>query len=454
MFDAAIEGYYSRYSLSKWDFSIGNEAYQSSIINGLPGLARIMTPTLANGLTIDNGYDLRASCRGGNIGSGLREANNALLDPATTRRSGTVWVIVMLGDGGSGASDPVRANGRELIEADPFFDRGIDPVAWASWNGVNNSIRYGRDSGEYGAFGLCPIGNSTEKGVSNSGQLGRPELLDTSERPPRFPYCSDEQPETRHFCEASGGDSRSVGKQCSGQGASQLGKGFAPGSKDTDYVCFADTGTPGDALPGENEGDYNVRRGNIYDVDIGNIGAPTHTGDGTTGPGICDAMYDTDDYAHDWADFVGLSETGAGDEQLPTIFTIGFGLDFAVGRIGDTPGPTADNPDEFLGEELLRYIADVGDNFQIDTDYQQDYREDQVINGTITGPEGFGLRGPCEDQTLVWQTYAGSSDILGEMFEPLPPTQDCGNYYNAPDQARLQLVFDDIASRMFTRLAP
>jgi len=457
MFDAAIEGYYSRYSLSKWD--VGDDDYQNTIRLGMPGLARIMTPPLANGLTIDNGYDLRASCRGGNVGAGLREANNALLDPATTRRSGTVWVIVMLGDGGSGASDPVRANGRELREADPFYDRGIDPAAWASWNGVDNSIRYGRDSGEYGAFGLCPIGNSIEKGISNIGEGGRPELLDTNERPPRFPYCSDEQPETRHFCEPSGGDNRSVGIQCSGQGASQLGKGFAPGSKDantipgTGYVCFADTGTPSDALAGESEGDYNVRRGNIYDVDIGNIGASSHIGDGTTGPGTCSAMYDTDDYAHDWADYVGLSETGAGDEQLPTIFTIGFGLDFANGRIGDILS-TTQNPDEFLGEELLRYIADVGDNFQIDTDYQQDYREDQIIDGTITGPEGFGLRGPCEVQTADSALYASSADILGEMFEPLPPTQDCGNYYNAPDQARLQLVFDDIASRMFTRLAP
>jgi hypothetical protein len=39
------------------------------------------------------------------------------------------------------------------------------------------------------------------------------------------------------------------------------------------------------------------------------------------------------------------------------------------------------------------------------------------------------------------------------MIAPLPPRTDCGNYFNAPSQAKLQAVFDEIASRMFTRLA-
>ncbi len=449
-FDATLEGYYSRYSLSKWD--IQNAPYYGDILSGQPGLASIMTPALGGGLSIDNGYELRASCRGGNIGAGLREANNALLDPATTRRSGAVWVIVMLGDGGSGASDPTRANGLQLTEADPFFDRGLDPAAWDSWNGVSNLSRYGVE-GDYGAFGLCPIGDRT---------AGSTELLMTNEYPPRFPYCSDKQPQSRHFCEPAGGDERTVGKQCFGQGTSTRGMGFAPGSKDNDYICYADTGVPGDALvidgQTEDETSYNVRRGNIYDVDIGDIGNDFNMGNGTTNGGTCNALYDTDDYARDWADYVGLSDTGAGDEQLPTIFTIGFGLDFANGSVGDEPGPVSLNPDEYLGEELLRYIADVGDNFQIDTDYQQDLLQDQSLDGEMAQPETFGLRGPCEDQNIESQDYAiytgNGDDLLQFMFEPLPPTQDCGNYYNAPDQSRLKLVFDDIASRMFTRLAP
>lgn len=437
MFDAALEGYYSRYSLSKWD--ITNDAYYGTILNGAPGLANIMIPSFGGGITVDNSYDLRASCRGTNIGAGLREANNALLDPTTTRRSGTVWVIVMLGDGAAGASDPVRSQGQKLEEAEPFYDRGFNPTNWAPYGGQPSVLRYG-DSGEYGAFGLCPIGN---------GLPGGSELLDTGEFPPRFPYCSDEQPHSRHFCTPAGDDGRNVGKQCVGQGATVYGQGFAPGSKDEDYACFADTGTPGDALPGESEGQYNYRSGNIYDVDI-NIS-------GSSSNGTCDVLYDVDDYARDWADYVGLSKSG-GSEQLPTIFTIGFGLDFPRNSsvVGE-PGPIEDNVEDYLGEELLRYIADVGDNFEIDTDYQQDLLEDERLDGRMFGDEAFGPRGPCEDQNVDSADYTMGYDyasLVAIMVQPMPPTQDCGNYYNAPDQSRLQLVFDDIASRMFTRLAP
>ncbi len=53
----------------------------------------------------------------------------------------------------------------------------------------------------------------------------------------------------------------------------------------------------------------------------------------------------------------------------------------------------------------------------------------------------YGVRGPCERQQVAAGTYS-----------PLPPRESCGNYYNAPNQEQLELVFDDIASRMFTRL--
>ena len=38
---------------------------------------------------------------------------------------------------------------------------------------------------------------------------------------------------------------------------------------------------------------------------------------------------------------------------------------------GDTANQQRDRNADYLGEELLRYIADVGDNFQIDNDYWQ-----------------------------------------------------------------------------------
>ena len=110
----------------------------------------------------------------------------------------------------------------------------------------------------------------------------------------------------------------------------------------------------------------------------------------------------------------------------------------------------------------------MGDNFTVDTDFQQDLKQDRTLDGfmSASGNESFGERGACEDQTIDSGDYTGDDVALrgnsystqdggtGTMIRPLPPRQDCGNYYNAPDQGRLQLVFDDIASRMFTRLAP
>ena len=86
-----------------------------------------------------------------------------------------------------------------------------------------------------------------------------------------------------------------------------------------------------------------------------------------------------------------------GDQLLPTIFTIGFGINYDIGTLADCStamrwAPTSYMPAvaaislparamtqgsqrlrdaDYLGEELLRYIADVGDNFQIDSDYWQ-----------------------------------------------------------------------------------
>lgn len=195
--------------------------------------------------------------------------------------------------------------------------------------------------------------------------------------------------------------------------------------------------------------------GNIYDVDVGFVG--------TESEDTCSLYYDVDDYARDWADYVGLSKSGAA-EQLPTIFTIGFGIHYRSGSPTPNldpsdpnyiPGPAIDNVPDHLGEELLRYIADVGDNSRIDTDYQQDYLDDREkdLDGFLTNGS-FGLRGPCEDPNVKPDVGGTVYSNTTAMIAPLPPRQDCGNYFNAPDEARLQLVFDEIASRMFTRLAP
>ncbi len=187
-------------------------------------------------------------------------------------------------------------------------------------------------------------------------------------------------------------------------------------------------------------------------VDVGNSRYPN-----------CRNEYDVDDYARDWADWIGLAEPpgildipGAEQRsvsQLPTIFTIGFGLNFENGStqckgssIEVNPANLRDNDlEDCLGEELLRYIADVGDNFQIDTDYQQDYLDDNQLNRSLDA-NMWGDRGPCEEQNV------DPTDPLADIVQPLPAGQSCGNYYNAATGLELERVFDDIASRMFTRL--
>jgi hypothetical protein len=382
-------------------------------------------------------YEFWASCRGTNIGAALREGNNALLNPQTVRRFGTIWVMVLLSDGAAGASDPVRRNGRKLNTANPYQDVGGT---------------FGLE-GEYGAYGICPYGTP-----DNPGRLVAPQL---------FPFCSDTEPWTRHACDFR--PLRTLNNQ--------LDALF-----DNDYVRFNDPlfnpvdvsgvltytdPVSGATFAGPQSADdelpWNRANNNLYDLDL----SPADK------PGACHELYDVDDYARDWADYIGLQNLQANETaQLPTIFTIGFGLEFADRDASGTPLNIDDpadavaicqeNAGDCLGEQLLRYIADVGDNNTIDNDFYQDYLEDGAVDGVLFSGS-FGARGSCQrtDQTHASGSYAainGPADALDNdeyfiQWGQLPPQQSCGNYFFAPDGNELQFVFDEIASRMFTRLA-
>ncbi len=356
------------------------------------------------GLRDLNSYELWASCRGTNIGAAIREGGNALLNQNTTRRTGTVWVMVMLSDGAAGASDPVRRN---QVDIDPRPEKLLVPQPYANIQDdylpgppASGARRYGI-AGDYGVFGVCPVGTRTSPG----------ELADTfspRENPIVFPFCSDEDPESRHMIPTE---------------PTSPGCSFAPSRQDEDYDSTENL-------------DVNSRLGNVYDVRIG----------GDFPNNECQ-YYDVDDYARDWADFIGLmDDAGGADVQLPTIFTIGFGLTF------DQAGGTCEeNVPDCLGEELLRYIADVGDNFHIDADYQQWYRGGNTVSFDLPAGQEFGPRGPCEGPGAGH--VAGVYADFASMIDRLTPTANCGNYFNAPSQAELEEVFDEIASRMFTRLA-
>lgn len=339
-------------------------------------------------------YEFRGSCRGTNIGGALRAGADALY--ATARREGAVWVMVLLSDGAAGASDPVTRTGdyAGLSEPQPynlvevsgnFYNNPLN--ALGNNSPLNTPGDYPLPNEAYGVYGVCPYGSDAV-----NGEL----LIDTVP-----PYCMDLEPSTRTQC-----------------GTTAVNPALL---RMDDY------------------------------------------------PLNCYQFYDVDDYARDWADWIGLSDLpGAvvddagtsrlSDQLLPTIFTIGFGLNFDAGTEiscgGDVACMRGSDPrgnrthqeklrQDYLGEELLRYIADVGDNFQIDADYWQ-----AQISGRIgNAPPDWGARGACEETTPVSPANPGGT------FQPVAPQQDCGNYFNASGGAELAEVFHEIASRMFTRLS-
>lgn len=125
------------------------------------------------------------------------------------------------------------------------------------------------------------------------------------------------------------------------------------------------------------------------------------------------ASFDADDAARDAADWVGCPDSTspqpaacapvAPGGQGAVIFAIGLGDAMINNTCDPMYGGTCDAD---LGEELMRYIAAVGDDNNPATD-------------------------PCS-------TVASGSN--------------CGNYYFAPEGADLLRVFEAIASRIFTRI--
>ncbi|HTP06764.1 MAG TPA: pilus assembly protein TadG-related protein [Anaerolineae bacterium] len=148
-------------------------------------------------------------------------------------------------------------------------------------------------------------------------------------------------------------------------------------------------------------------------------------------------LYDADDYARDFADVLGLNPDlypSAGSAGV-LIYTIALGKD-SVCLTGDYTPPTGTSPaictnsnpalgDADAGEQLLRYIADVGDDGRLDTGPCLDTNNNRS-NTTKVDPDGRS-----DDVALGLQ---------------------CGNYYFAPDPDELEQIFLQIAGRIFTRI--
>jgi hypothetical protein len=381
-----------------------NNRVRSSYINGFYSASNNFNDVFSFYARMRQTYEWQASCRGTNIGEGLAMASQTL--GRLGRREGAVWIMVLLSDGAAAATSPATNNA--AIAAGTGLQL---PLPFQQEASTGATVP---NAGQYGAMGVCPYGQDPSGGTTDPRQspyyagASRPyaaELVHDIQ----FPACGDIDPSTRNWC-------------------------------------------PDNAVPA-NPADRN----NVGPVLINLDDDPS-----------CVNYYDADDYARDWADFIALRELNvfrqslpnaplrnSSDTLLPTIFTIGFGLNFERQNCGDNFFGAADtnqrwacNLEDYLGEELLRYIADAGDNFRMDSDYWQfqlGYRiPNRVTNLTGGASPDWGPRGPCE-------TPGGTQGV----WSPLPPQTDCGNYWAVSDQNRRELdqVFAEIASRMFTRLS-
>ncbi|MCJ7716049.1 MAG: VWA domain-containing protein [Anaerolineales bacterium] len=139
-------------------------------------------------------------------------------------------------------------------------------------------------------------------------------------------------------------------------------------------------------------------------------GDATECPDGAAWVGNSSPPYDTEDYARDMTDRVGLvyplypadsNEPKSGDEVA--IYAIGL-------------GKAADPPD-YDGEQLLRYMANIGDD---------------------------NFRNPVPDDLL--------DAIPADPCDGAAPQTSCGQYYYAPSGAYLIQIFEKVAGSIFTRI--
>jgi hypothetical protein len=172
------------------------------------------------------------------------------------------------------------------------------------------------------------------------------------------------------------------------------------------------------------------------DADVNTRHNPTDVGAGF-------GLYDTDDYARDSADQLGLDPAKftsplGGKPDGVLIFTIALGKN-SVCSNGAYTAPTGTAPatctnynsaygDPDAAEQLLRYVADVGDDGDMTT-------------GPCLGPKGTSVATWGIPTTPL--DFAGRGGQLGLQ---------CGNYYFAPDATKLERIFLEIAGRIFTRI--
>ena len=165
----------------------------------------------------------------------------------------------------------------------------------------------------------------------------------------------------------------------------------------------------------------------------------------STDAGASFGLYDADDYARDAADQLGLNPeryasllTHAKPDGV-LLYTIAEGKQSVCSNGSYTPPTgtapatcTASNPvygDPDAAEQLMKYIADVGDDGEITT-------------GSCLGPKSTTASTWGIPLNPLSFTARGSQLGLA-----------CGNYYFVPDANGLEQIFLLIAGRIFTRIS-
>jgi hypothetical protein len=386
-------------------------------------------------------YEAVAACTGTNVGDGIRYANAMLTNVDSIRRD-AVWVAIILSDGDANAGyvrPEVEAVAGPNRYADNFPQSGAtlpdgspDPV------------------GEYPDLGFCPWSTfcySHPLGHPNPLLGWKADIQNTNIEVPFLFWGDDNERSDDPYATSNIGDVQTPAEDpYNGNGFDDeawiAGRYRASILQEQGQYVFMDPTYPWnlpaypECVDAMNHADANRDPSDPFTYPIEpaepwcNDGNPTSRHFclawsqetdtfGNPGPGNAECQYfgryDADDYARDMADWAGLVEIRPG---VPGNFIAMFSIAFDSGELleSDTAVP------------LLRYISDAGDNGFIDNNHQQAMR-----NAEYGISENLGGQDPC----------FGVSDL----------TEECGQYYYADNLQDLQQVFEDIASRLFTRLS-
>lgn len=349
-------------------------------------------------------YESIANCTNTNMGDGIRRANEVLTNVETIRRE-AVWVAIILADGAANAAY-VRPEVEMLLPRDIGHNVNVvpNPGAPVSFDGAGYT---------YMNLGFCPWSTFCKyRGPSHPYTTGaNPFGVNLNPDVGEVAYLLDydNDGDLENFEEFN--DPIELGDTLP---ASEIFPANYP--ECVASVTFApDNVNPAEPLYGLFCNDMNPssRHFCLEWKNGPNNGTPATITDPASS---CFQSYDADDYARDMADWAGLAElTPTVPGNFIAMFAIGFGDEIK----------NSGSPSYPVGAPLLRYIADAGDNGQIDNTHERAMRGLPSVGGDV-----------CESPAIK-----------------ADPTKWCGQYYYANDLVSLNQVFEDIASRLFTRLS-